>query len=49
MSACVPPTDQQSNYKLAKENFIDPAGFPGRNVHRIPGELAPEPRRALCR
>ena len=25
---CVPPTDSQSNYKLAKEHFIDPAGFP---------------------
>jgi 6-phosphogluconolactonase len=38
---CVPPTDEQSNYKLAKENFIDPAGFPSRNVHRIPAELEP--------
>ena len=24
---CVPPTDEQSNYKLAKECFIDPAGM----------------------
>jgi 6-phosphogluconolactonase len=39
---CVPPTDAQSNYKLAKENFIDPAGFPSRNVHRVPTELDPE-------
>jgi 6-phosphogluconolactonase len=38
---CVPPTDQQSNYKLAKENFIDPAQFPSSNVHRIQGELDP--------
>jgi len=37
----VPPTDAQSNYKLAKENFIDPAGFPAANVHRIQGELEP--------
>jgi 6-phosphogluconolactonase len=35
----VPPTDAQSNYKLAKETFIDPAGFPAANVHRIQAEL----------
>ena len=38
---CVPPTDSQSNYKLAKEHFIDPAHFPEANVHRIQGELQP--------
>jgi 6-phosphogluconolactonase len=38
---CVPPTDSESNYKLAKERFIDPARFPAANVHRIQGELAP--------
>jgi 6-phosphogluconolactonase len=38
---CVPPADSQSNYKLAKENFIDPAHFPPANVHRIQGELEP--------
>ena len=37
----VPPPNSQSNYKLAKENFIDPAGFPAANVHRIQGELDP--------
>jgi len=35
----VPPTDAQSNYKLAKETFIDPAHFPPANVHRIQAEL----------
>lgn len=35
----VPPTDSQSNYKLTKENFIDPAHFPTANVHRVQGEL----------
>jgi len=39
---CVPPTDEQSNYKLAKENFLDPARFPAANVHRVQTELAPE-------
>jgi 6-phosphogluconolactonase len=35
----VPPTDEQSNYKLAKEYFIDAARFPAANVHRIQAEL----------
>lgn len=39
---CVPPLDDQSNYKLAKENFLGPAAFPQHNVHRIQGELDPE-------
>lgn len=38
----VPPEDSQSNYKLAKENFIDPARFPVANVHRVHGELPPK-------
>jgi 6-phosphogluconolactonase len=38
---CVPPTDSESNYKLAKDHFIDAARFPAANVHRIQGELAP--------
>ncbi len=37
----VPPTDSESNYKLAKDHFIDAARFPAANVHRIQGELAP--------
>jgi 6-phosphogluconolactonase len=38
---CVPPTDSQSNYKLAKDHFIDAAHFPASNVHRVQGELEP--------
>ncbi len=38
----VPPTDPQSNYRLAAECFLRPAGFPQRNVHRIEGELRPD-------
>jgi 6-phosphogluconolactonase len=38
---CVPPTDSQSNYKLALEHFIGPANFPAANVHRVQGEIAP--------
>src|SRR3984885_13255411 len=38
----VPPTDSQSNYKLTKDNFVDPAHFPVANVHRVQGELPPK-------
>lgn len=36
----VPPTDPQSNYRMADENFITPANFPRANVHRVRAELA---------
>jgi 6-phosphogluconolactonase len=39
---CVPPTDDQSNYKLARETLLAPARIPDTNVHRILGELPPE-------
>ena len=38
----VHPEDSQSNYKLAKDNYIDPAHFPSANVHRVQGELSPK-------
>jgi 6-phosphogluconolactonase len=38
---CVPPTDPQSNYKLALETFLEPAEIPAANIHRIAGELNP--------
>lgn len=38
----VPFTSPQSNYRLAAETFLIPAGVPQRNIHRIPAELAPE-------
>lgn len=38
---CVPPTDDASNYKLARVHLIDPAHIPEANVHRIYGELDP--------
>jgi 6-phosphogluconolactonase len=39
---CVPPTDDQSNYKMAKANLLAKAGLPESNVHRIHGELDPD-------
>ena len=38
----VPPTDPQSNYKLAEDYLLKPAKVPHRNVHRIHAELPPE-------
>jgi 6-phosphogluconolactonase len=39
---CVPPDDNQSNYKLANETLIGPAAINPANVHRIQGELQPQ-------
>ncbi len=39
---CVPPHDDQSNFKLANEIWLTPAGVPPANVHRIYGELTPD-------
>src|ERR1700728_1363235 len=39
---CVPPTDQQSNFKLADETLLSPARISKYNVHRIHGEMTPE-------
>ena len=38
----VPPDDSQSNYKLANDHLLQPAGVPAANVHRIRSELPPE-------
>lgn len=43
----VPPDHEQSNYRLAAELLLQPAGIPARNVHRIEAEL--EPRIAASR
>ncbi len=39
---CVPPTDSQSNFRLANETLLSVADIPAENVHRIHGELAPD-------
>lgn len=39
---CVPPDDEKSNYRLAKEALFDPLdGAGAAEVKRIPGELGP--------
>jgi 6-phosphogluconolactonase len=39
---CVPPTDSQSNFRLANETLLSVADIPNANVHRIHGELPPD-------
>lgn len=38
---CVPPADNESNYKHANEALLQPANVPASNVHRIRGEWEP--------
>jgi 6-phosphogluconolactonase len=38
---CVPPDDERSNYRLAREALLDRLAVPPRAVHRILGERAP--------
>jgi 6-phosphogluconolactonase len=39
---CVPPTDAQSNFKLANDGWLAPAKFPAANIHRVQTERDPE-------
>jgi 6-phosphogluconolactonase len=36
---CVPPEDEESNFRLAKETLLRPAGIDPARVHRMEGEL----------
>lgn len=39
---CVPPTDAQSNFKLANDTWLTPAKVPAANIHRVQTERDPE-------
>ncbi len=39
---CVPPTDSQSNFRMANETWLAPAKVPSANIHRVPTELEPQ-------
>lgn len=39
---CVPPSDPDSNYRIAQHAMLDPLGIPPAHRHRIRGELASE-------
>ncbi len=38
---CVPPTDEQSNYKMTKDHLLDFVPIPSKNIFRIKGENNP--------
>lgn len=38
---CVPPADEQSNYRMAQKAFLNSIPIPPANVHRIAGEIDP--------
>ena len=38
---CVSPDDEESNYRLARETLLEPAGIAPARVHRMPGEMGP--------
>ncbi len=37
----VPPTDSQSNFKMANQVWLSKANFPAANIHRVQAELPP--------
>jgi len=39
---CVPPSDPESNYRLARERLLDPLNIPEGQIHRVLGEASPE-------
>ncbi len=39
---CVPPTDNESNYKMTLDHLISKIDIPASNVHRVLGENDPE-------
>jgi len=45
---CVPPEDQESNFRLANELLFAPLKISERQIHRIRGELPPDEAAALA-
>lgn len=45
----VPPTDPQSNFKLASDLWLARGGFPASNIHRVEAELEPQAAAAKYR
>jgi 6-phosphogluconolactonase len=39
---CVPPTHEESNYRMTKAAMLDKVPLPPENIHRMEGELDPE-------
>ena len=39
---CVPPDDEQSNYRMARETLFIPAHLPDKSIMRMRGEIEPQ-------
>ena len=39
---CVPPDDQQSNFRMARETLFVPAAVPEKSIMRLRGEIDPQ-------
>jgi 6-phosphogluconolactonase len=39
---CVPPDDDDSNYRMTREAMLDQVPLPSAQIHRMEGELAPD-------
>jgi 6-phosphogluconolactonase len=39
---CVPPDDRESNYRMAQETLLAPAGIPEKSILRLRGEIDPQ-------
>lgn len=39
---CVPPDDEESNYRMARETLLSRVPVLPDNIHRMPGELEPQ-------
>src|SRR5438874_8641590 len=39
---CVPPDDEQSNYRMARETLLVPAAVPEKSIMRMRGEIDPQ-------
>lgn len=46
---CVPPDSPESNYLAAQEYLLGPGSVPPDHIHRIQGELGPEPASVAAR
>jgi len=46
---CVPPDDDQSNYKMADRTMLGPLCIPPEHIHRMAGEDVPEHAAAVYR
>jgi len=39
---CVPPTDEQSNFRMTNDRLLKHVGIPLTNIHRVQGEYNPD-------